>query len=138
VSASDGKEVKGMIELFLSSDGKHIIHVSAETPEELAELAPKAKVLYEKIIEGCGNRTQMWQLAIDKEPTRLKNAREIPAKAETRSGAVPICPMHNKPMRLRQGKYGSFWSCAVHNPDGRWCQVTKETDSHGDEKKATA
>jgi len=71
-----------MIELFLSSDGKHTVHVSAETPEELAELAPKAKALYEKVIESYGNKAQMWQLAIDKEPARLKNASEIPARAE--------------------------------------------------------
>jgi len=127
-----------MIELFLSSDGKHTVHVSAETPEELAELAPKAKALYEKIIESYGNKAQMWQLAIDKEPARLKNAREIPASAENSSGMAPICPMHGKPMRLRQGNYGSFWSCAMRNPDGRWCQVTKETYSYGDENKATA
>jgi transposase-like protein len=127
-----------MIDLFLSSDGKHTVHVSAETPEELAELAPKAKALYEKIIESYGNKAQMWQLAIDKEPARLKNAREIPARAENSSGMAPICPMHNKPMKMRQGKYGSFWSCAVRNPNGLWCQVTKETDSHGDEQKATA
>jgi hypothetical protein len=127
-----------MIELFLSSDGKHTVHVSAETPEELTDLAPKAKALYEKIIESYGNKAQMWQLAIDKEPARLKNAREIPARAENSSGTTPNCPMHNKPMKLRQGKYGSFWYCAVRNPDGRWCQVTKETDSHGDELKATA
>jgi hypothetical protein len=127
-----------MIELFLSSDGKHTVHVSAETPEELAELAPKGKALYEKIIESYGNKAQMWQLAIDKEPAKLKNTREISARAEHSSGMAPICSMHDKPMKLRQGKYGPFWSCAVRNPNGLWCQVTKETDSHGDENKATA
>jgi len=127
-----------MIELFLSSDGKHTIHASAETPAELAEVGAKAKVLYEKIIESYGNRAQTWQLAIDKESTRLKHARENPAKAETRSGAAPICPMHNKPMKLRQGMYGSFWSCPVRKPDGRWCSFTKGDDSHGDKDKATA
>jgi hypothetical protein len=51
-----------MIELFLSSDGKHTVHVSAETPEEITELAPKAKALYDKIVESYGNKAQMWQL----------------------------------------------------------------------------
>ena len=101
-------------------------------------MAPKAKALYEKIIESYGNKAQMWQLAIDKEPARLKNAREIPVRAENSNNMTPICPMHNKPMKLRQGKYGSFRSCAVRNPNGRWCQVIKETDAHGDEKCATA
>jgi len=125
-----------MIELYLSSDGKHTVHVSAETPEELAELAPKAKALYEKIIESYGNKAQMWQLAIDKEPARLKNAREIPARAEAGSGAAPACPIHGRPMRLRRGKYGTFWSCPTRTPDGRWCSVTKEIDSHGDAQGA--
>ena len=52
-----------MIELSLSSDGKHTVHISAETPEELAELAPKAKALYDKIVESYGNKAQMWQEA---------------------------------------------------------------------------
>ena len=127
-----------MIELLPSSDGKHTVHVSAETPEELAELAPKAKALYEKIIESYGIKAQMWHLAIDKGPARLKNTREISAKTETHSGGTPTCPKHGKPMKLRQGKYGAFWSCAVRNPNGLWCQVTKESGSHGDENEATA
>jgi len=127
-----------MLELFLSSDGKHTVHVSAETPEELAELAPKAKAHCETIIESYGNKAQMWQLAIDKEPASLKNAREIPLRAENGSHGVPLCPIHGRAMRLRQGKYGTCWSCAVRNPDGRWCAVTKETNVHRDEPDATA
>jgi hypothetical protein len=127
-----------MIELFLSSDGKHTVHVSAETPEELAELVPKAQALYEKIIQSYGNKAQMWHPAIDQAPARLKNAREIPARVETRSGAAPICPMHDRPMKLRRGVYGAFWSCSVRSPVGRWCSFTKEVDSKGDEQKALA
>jgi hypothetical protein len=136
--ACDAKEVRGMIELLLSSDEKHIVHVSAGTAEELAELAPKAKGLYEKIIESYGNTAQMWQLAIDNEPATLKNTREIPARAETHGGGAPICPMHDKPMKLRRGVYGTFWSCSARSPVGRWCSFTKEVSSKGDEKKATA
>jgi hypothetical protein len=136
--ACHGEGVEGMIELFLSSDGKHTIHASAETPAELAEVGAKAKVLYEKIIGSFSDRTQMWQLAIDKGPARVKKAREIPPRAQNRRGGVPVCPMHSKPMRLRHGKYGSFWSCAVRNPNGLWCQVTKEVNSHGEGPEATA
>ena len=32
-----------MIELYLSSDGKHTVHVSADTPEQLRDLVPAAK-----------------------------------------------------------------------------------------------
>jgi len=35
---------------------------------------------------------------------------------------APVCPIHNKPMSLRQGQYGSFYSCGVKNPDGTWCK----------------
>ena len=52
-----------MIELYLSSDGKHTVHVSTETLEEIVELAPKAKALYDKIVEAYGNKAQMWQEA---------------------------------------------------------------------------
>jgi hypothetical protein len=127
-----------MIELFLSSDGKHTIHASAGTPAELAELGPKARALYEKIIENCGNKVPMWQLTIDQEPATLKNARESPPRARNRRCSIPICPIHGRLMRLRQGKYGTFWSCPVHNRDGRWCVVTKEANVHRDEPNTAA
>jgi hypothetical protein len=105
-----------MIELFLSSDGKHTVHVSAETPEELSELAPSAKELYETILRGYGNKAQMWQ-----EAGMVKaHSQEIPAgpkridtPQEVEAAVAPRCPMHDKPMKLRQGVYGAFWSCSV-------------------------
>ena len=130
-----------MIELFLSSDGKHTVHVSAETPDELAGLAPKAKELYEMIIESYGNKAQMWQEAgivkahsgaVPVAPKRI----DTPKQAE--EAVAPRCPVHDKPMKFRQGVYGSFWSCSVRNPNGRWCPITKEVSSRGDAKKATA
>jgi hypothetical protein len=127
-----------MIELYLSSDGKHTVHVSAETPEELAELAPKAKALYEKIIASYGNKAQMWQLAIDHQPAKIHNAKEVSVRAETRGGGAPACPIHGRPMRLRRGKYGAFWSCPTRTADGRWCSVTREIDSVGDAQGASA
>lgn len=129
-----------MIELFLSSDGKHTVHVSAETPEELTELAPKAKALYDRIVESYGNKAQMWQeagiakantKALPVEPKRI----DTPQAAEA---AVALrCPLHDQPMKLRKGVYGSFWSCSVRSPTGRWCSFTREADSNGD-KKASA
>jgi hypothetical protein len=125
-----------MIELFLSSDGKHTVHVSAETPEDLAELAPKAKALYEKIVESYGNKAQMWQLAIDSQPARIHGSGEIPARGEPSGAAAPTCPLHGNPLRLRRGKYGSFWSCPTRMPDGKWCPVTREIDSRPGENEA--
>jgi hypothetical protein len=131
---------KKMIELYLSSDGKHTVHVSTETLEEIVELAPKAKALYDKIVETYGNKAQMWQeagivkthtSALPVEPKRI----ETPQAAE--APVAPRCPVHDKPMKLRRGAYGTFWSCPTRNPDGRWCAVTKEVDSDG-HKKASA
>ena len=130
-----------MIELYLSSDGKHTVHVSAETPEELSELAPSAKELYETILQSYGNKAQMWQeagivkantKALPVEPYRI----ETPQTAE--ATVAPRCPVHNRPMKLRRGVYGTFWSCSVRSPVGRWCSFTKEVDSEGGERKATA
>src|SRR5450759_9406 len=130
-----------MIELFLSSDGKHTVHVSADTPEELSELAPSAKELYETILQSYGNKAQMWQEAgivkahtnpLPVDPKRI----DTPKQAE--EALSPRCPVHDKPMKLRQGVYGSFWSCSVRNPNGRWCPITKEVGSKGDEQKASA
>jgi hypothetical protein len=129
-----------MIELFLSSDGKHTVHVSADTPEELTELAPSAKELYETILQSYGNKAQMWQeagivkahtSALPVEPKRI----DTPQTAK--AAVAPRCPVHDKPMKLRRGVYGTFWSCSVRSPVGRWCSFTKEVGSDGD-KKATA
>jgi len=130
-----------MIELYLSSDGKHTVHVSTQTLEEIVELAPKAKALYDKIVEAYGNKAQMWQeagivkahaKALPVEPKRI----DTPQAAE--AAVAPRCPVHDRPMKLRRGVYGTFWSCSVRSPVGRWCSFTKEVDSEGGERKATA
>jgi hypothetical protein len=43
-----------MIELYLSSDGKHTVHVAAETPEAMNKLAPYARSLYEQVLAQYG------------------------------------------------------------------------------------
>jgi hypothetical protein len=130
-----------MIELYLSSDGKHTVHVSAETPQELSELAPSARQLYETILQSYGSKAQMWQeagivkahtKALPVEPKRI----DTPQMAE--AAVSPRCPVHDKPLKLRQGVYGTFWSCSIRNPNGRWCPITKEVDSKGDKEKASA
>ena len=123
-----------MIELYLSSDGKHTVHASAETPEELASLARQAQALYEAILQRYGNKAQMWQGAIN---GQAKTDPKIePAGQQTQVETAPLCPVHGKPMKFRNGKFGSFWSCTVRKPDGRWCTVTKEveTSEYGEQK----
>ena len=48
-----------MIELYLSSDGKHTVHVSATTPEQLERLEPGANALYERVLQRYGTKAQM-------------------------------------------------------------------------------
>ena len=45
-----------MMELFLSSDGKHTVHVSAETPDKLIEMLPQAKLVYEAVVRAYGGK----------------------------------------------------------------------------------
>ena len=37
------------------------------------------------------------------------------------TGAVPICPIHQKLMNQRKGEYGTFWSCGLKMDDGKYC-----------------
>ena len=52
-----------MIELFLSTDGKHTVHVTADTFAQMAELAPQAKAFYQKVLAEFGTKAQMWKAA---------------------------------------------------------------------------
>jgi hypothetical protein len=106
-----------MIELYLSSDGKHTVHVSAETPAQMNELAPYARALYHKILQEFGTKPQLWEAA--------KNGHangHTPADAQ--DAATPRCPEHNRPMKQRKGRFGSFWSCPTRQADGSWCTHT--------------
>ena len=122
-----------MIELYLSSDGKHTVHASAETPEELAVLAPKAKALYEKVLEYYGTKAQMWQTPLPGNGNgQATIGKTIGALTEAADATAPHCPVHDRPMKLRKGKFGDFWSCSVRLPNGRWCKVTKEVNTSDD------
>lgn len=33
---------------------------------------------------------------------------------------APMCPVHNRPMKMFNGKYGNFWKCTAKIGDG-WC-----------------
>ena len=66
-----------MIELFLSTDGKHTVHVTANTPEEMATLAPKAKALYKKVLEEFGTKRSYKLPLADEERLSLASLRTI-------------------------------------------------------------
>lgn len=109
-----------MINLYLSSDGKHTVQVSAETPEKMAQVLPKAKVIYEAVVREYGTKAEMWREA-NKERAVGTGGTELPSR-----GKIPLCPVHHRPMVHRQGRYGAFWSCPERTPSGRWCPVTKD------------
>jgi hypothetical protein len=122
-----------MLELYLSTDGKHTVHAAAQTPEEMAKLAPVAKALYQKVLEEFGTKAAMWQSVINghghtngraKSNAHAPLVKRIDTLAQ--ADAIPRCPMHQRPMAFRQGRLGPFWSCPTRKVDGRWCQVTKE------------
>jgi len=126
-----------MIELFLSSDGKHTVHASASTPEQLAKLTSSAKALYEQVLGSYGTQAQMWR-----EATRAggRDAPKAHAQSEAPEAALeadpPRCPVHGREMVLRQGRFGAFWSCPTRQFNGSWCQVTREVSEPDDEPEA--
>jgi hypothetical protein len=123
-----------MIELFLSTDGKHTVHVSADTVEQMAVLVPHAKTLYQDVLATYGTKAQMWGDAIQhkgnsaSQPVVGKRADTV---AQARDLVAPLCPAHQTPMTYRKGRYGDFWSCHTRKPDGHWCNVTYEVTKAG-------
>lgn len=105
-----------MMELFLSSDGKHTVHVATETAREMKRLLPSAKRFYESIVNTYGTKAQMWQRAV--------NGNGAIRKVIVPEPEAPLCPVHKTPMRYRQGRYGAFWSCPTRLDDGNWCDCT--------------
>lgn len=131
-----------MIELFLSTDGKHTVHVAAQTPEEMAKLAPVAKALYRRVLAEFGTKAQMWESALNGKSNGHANGRaktnghaqayqRTEPAVQEQGDAVPLCPMHQRPMAFRQGRLGPFWSCPTRGANGRWCQVTMEVTGVG-------
>ena len=120
-----------MIELYLSSDGKHTVHAAAETPEKLEALELSARLLYERVLGTYGTKAEMWR-----EATNAKGnggAKAATPNTESKRDAhrrAPRCPVHSREMVLRKGRFGAFWSCPTRQLNGSWCQVTQEvTDS---------
>ena len=121
-----------MIELFLSSDGKHTVHVSADTPEQLRDLVPAAKVLYREVVGEFGGKAQ--PVAEATQTTSNGHApvgQRIDTVAQAQAAVTPQCPVHQKAMVYRNGRRGPFWSCHERKPDGRWCGITQEVIGNG-------
>ena len=118
-----------MIELFLSSDGKHTCHISADTPEQMKDLVPVAKALYREVITEFGTKAQ--PLTTDLSNGHATVGQRIDTVAQAEAAVAPLCPLHKTAMKWRQGRLGPFWSCPRRKPDGRWCQVTQDVTDTG-------
>lgn len=121
-----------MIELYLSSDGKHTVHVSADTPEQLRDLVPAAKVLYREVVAEFGTKAQPLPEATPAPSNGHATVdKRIDTVAQAQAAVTPHCPLHKTALKLRQGRLGPFWSCPRRKPDGRWCQVTQDVTDTG-------
>lgn len=126
-----------MIELYLSTDGKHTVHAQSETKEEMDKLLPYAKALYLKLVQELGTKAQMWTEAINgngklgtsqdgKTNGQSKFGVRIDSPEQIQNYFVPLCRIHNKKMKRRTGQYGDFWSCGTRLSDGSWCNYRPE------------
>lgn len=121
-----------MIELYLSSDGKHTVHVSADTPEQLRDLVPAAKVLYREVVGEFGGKAQVLPEATSSPSNgHTTVGKRIDTVAQTQAAVTPRCPVHQQAMVYRNGRRGPFWSCHERKPDGRWCGITQEVTATG-------
>lgn len=107
-----------MIELYLSSDGKHTVHVSADTNGSMDTLKVYAMELYAEVLSKYGTKPQLWAAAQNAHaPTERRGT-----KGRADDAPVPKCPEHQTPLQFRKGRYGDFWSCPTKLSDGTWCK----------------
>ena len=125
------REVIHMIELYLSTDGKHTVHVSAETPEELTKLVPAAKTLYQTVLSEFGSKVPSRNGAVSP-------GKRVDTVEQAQQAVAPRCPTHNEAMVYRKGRRGPFWSCPVREADGKWCGHTQEVSQSQNGKHTAA
>lgn len=112
-----------MMEIFLSSDGKHTVHLSASSVEESERLLPSAMALYNAIVEKLGTKPSLWEPVMNGKRGRSEsNGHEV---AGNGTGG-PLCPEHRTPMTLQRGKFGNFWSCHQKDELGQWCRFRQD------------
>ena len=118
-----------MMELFLSSDGKHTVHVSAQTAKEMEQLLPNAKAVYEAVVHEYGTKAEMWKHGGNKNGKPNGKSHDGAQAAVVPEPEGPLCPVHKTPMAYREGRYGAFWSCPKRMDYGRWCDCTIEVNA---------
>lgn len=63
-----------------------------------------------------------WKSTWEKIPPAPVTAGTTPPQSATATGTAPYCSVHGRPMKLFNGKYGSFWKCTAKLAEGEWCQ----------------
>lgn len=108
-----------MIEVYLSTDGKHTVHLSAMSVEETERLLPEATRIYCGIAKELGTKPQLWESVMN---GKSHGGDALPKAAS----AAPICEIHKTALALQEGRRGRFWSCHRKSELGRWCTFTRE------------
>jgi len=90
-------------EIYLSTDGKHTVHIKANTKDGRKAGGEWALKVYEGIANRLGTKPKMWGDVMKK-------------KESTEPYTGPHCPKCKGEMVLRDGKYGKFYGC-VNYPD---------------------
>lgn len=101
-------------ELFLSTDGKHTVHIKADTDEGREKGGTYAAKVFDAIKAKYGTKQEQSAKAYN------GNAHKEEVQQESK-----VCPDHGVEMTSKQGKYGKFWSHKL--TDGTWCN-RKEKD----------
>ena len=111
-----------MIELYLSTDGKHTVHVQAATAQEAERLLPDAFKLYGSVVDKLGTKPALWDSFMN--GNRGRRAKSQGSRSEGQETEAPFCKVHGTPMKLRRGPRGDFWSCPQRDERGEWCRET--------------
>lgn len=109
-----------MIDVYLSSDGKHTVHLNVATVEESEKLLPDALRLYGLIVEQLGTKPALWEAVMNGKQSQNGNG-HLSAGTVPADESAPVCEFHQVPMTWQDSAYGRFWSCHRRNPDGSWC-----------------
>lgn len=141
-----------MIELYLSTDGKHTVHVQGQSIEEMDKVLPYVRALYSKVTKELGTKPEMWRRAMgghdnssnsslpqdDKHKTDNGYGIRIDTPQQAEQLFAPVCPIHQTPMKSRSGQFGQFWSCGTRLPNGRWCnQKPSSASNHNNNHDST-
>jgi hypothetical protein len=127
-----------MIQLYLSSDGKHTVNVSADSADQLEKLVPYAKELYTSVLGEFGGRVQANKVVKQAKANSQATSATGQANGQPQGMSVPTCPEHGRPLVLREGKWGQFWSCPAKLADGSWCTQTAKVQPSGNGQAVAA